>query len=73
MSVDVLVASGVWQKAWRLCGDCVEINSLAGYFVIRRTEKCAVARELVIESDDPGTAVKALDAMAYTNLERVWL
>jgi hypothetical protein len=32
----------------------------------KATEKCAVARELVIESDDPGTAVKALDAMAYT-------
>jgi len=32
----------------------------------KATEEYAVACELVIESDDPGTAVKALDAMAYT-------
>jgi hypothetical protein len=32
----------------------------------KATEKCPVACELIIESDDPDTPVKALDAMAYT-------
>jgi hypothetical protein len=30
------------------------------------TEKCPVACELVITSDDPATPVKTLDVMAYT-------
>ena len=32
----------------------------------KATEKCPIACELVIESDDPATPVKTLDVMAYT-------
>jgi hypothetical protein len=32
----------------------------------KATEKCPIASELIITSDDPTTPVKALDAMAYT-------
>jgi hypothetical protein len=32
----------------------------------KATEKCPVACELIIESDDPDTPVKTLDVMAYT-------
>jgi hypothetical protein len=32
----------------------------------KATEKCPIASELVITSDDPVTPVKTLDAMAYT-------
>ncbi|MGH7049534.1 MAG: hypothetical protein ACREE5_02685, partial [Acetobacteraceae bacterium] len=32
----------------------------------KATEKCPIACELVIESDDPAMPVKTLDVMAYT-------
>ena len=32
----------------------------------KATEKCPIACELVITSDDPTTSVKTLDVMAYT-------
>ena len=36
----------------------------------KATEKCPVACELIIESDDPETPVRALDVMAYTIWEK---
>ncbi len=32
----------------------------------KATERCPIASQLLIESDDPGTPVKTLDVMAYT-------
>jgi hypothetical protein len=36
----------------------------------KATEKCPIASELIITSDDPTTPVRALDAMAYTIWDR---
>jgi len=36
----------------------------------KATEKCPIASELIIKSDDPTMPVKALDAMAYTIWDR---
>jgi hypothetical protein len=41
-------------------------SCLAVVIRYKATEKCPIASELIIKSDDPTTPIKTLDAMAYT-------
>jgi hypothetical protein len=59
------------NRHWRLVNNpfpaTLAPGSCLGVVVrYKATERCPIASELVIASDDPTTPIKTLDAMAYT-------
>jgi hypothetical protein len=59
------------SKNWKLVNNPFPATlapgaSLGVVIRYKATEKCPIASELIITSDDPVTPVRTLDAMAYT-------